>query len=443
VLTSACYGPIVSLYPPRGDEVGYQIWVVRHAWHTGLVVRRADVPADIWPERDDFPGAEYLEVGWGERDFYQVPQGTLWLGLKAAFWANDSVLHVAAFYVPPAVYFAGSEVAEIALSTRGFRALVVFIADAHARTGEGRAIPLGPGRYGHSRFYLGRERYVLTTCNVWTARALRAGGLPMTPFWALTAANVMFQVESGRASPRPRRRWPRTVAEAARLQARLRRRLRLTGGPRAPHLIAGADVAYRRDGRRAWAAVVLVAWPGGVVVESAIVAGAPAFPYVPGYLAFREGPLLLTAFDRLGHRPDLCLFDGHGLAHPRRFGLACHLGVLLDLPSVGCAKSLLVGDCREPGRARGAWTPIRLDGNVVGAAVRTRAGVKPLVVSPGHRLGLRAAVRWALACSRFRLPEPIRLAEQLANRARKADRAEAGRAARIEPAAVEGPGVGC
>jgi uncharacterized protein (TIGR02117 family) len=195
-LTSACSSSITSLYPPHGDEVARRVWVVRHEWHTGLVLRREDVPADVWPERDDFSAA-YLEVGWGERDFYHAPRGTLWMGLKAAFWANDSVLHVAAFGPPPAVYFAGSEVAEIPLSTRGFHALAAFIADAHARTGEGRAIPLGPGWYGDSRFYLGRERYVLTSCNVWTARALRAGGFPITPFWAITAANVMFQVESG------------------------------------------------------------------------------------------------------------------------------------------------------------------------------------------------------------------------------------------------------
>jgi uncharacterized protein (TIGR02117 family) len=196
-LTSSCSGPIASLYPPRGDEGARWVWIVRHDWHTGLVVRRGDVRADVWPERDDFSGAAYLEVGWGDRDFYQAPRGTLWMGLKAAFGANDSVLHVVAFSSPPAVYFAGSEVAKIALSTPGFHALVAFIADAHARTDDGRAIPLGPGRYGHSRFYLGRERYVFTSCNVWTARALRAGGFPITPFWAITAANVMFQVESG------------------------------------------------------------------------------------------------------------------------------------------------------------------------------------------------------------------------------------------------------
>jgi deoxyribonuclease V len=225
------------------------------------------------------------------------------------------------------------------------------------------------------------------------------------------------------SSGRPfRSRWARTVAEATRLQAQLRRRLTISSGPPALRLVAGADVAYRRDGRRAWAAVVLVAWPEGRVVESGTAAGRPAFPYVPALLAFREGPLLLAAFERLSRQPDLCLFDGHGLAHPRRFGLACHLGVLLDLPSVGCAKSLLTGHYREPERWRGAWTPLHLDGEEVGAALRTRAGVKPLLVSPGHRIGVRAAVRYALACSRFRVPEPIRLAEQLANHLREVER---------------------
>jgi deoxyribonuclease V len=184
-------------------------------------------------------------------------------------------------------------------------------------------------------------------------------------------------------------------------------------------LVAGADLAYRADGRWAWAAVVLVAVPDGRIVESATAAGVPPFPYVPGYLTFREGPLLLAAFRRLQRRPHLVLFDGQGLAHPRRFGLACHLGLLLGLPSIGCAKSLLVGEYEEPGPARGAWTPIRLDGAAVGAALRTRTGVRPIFTSPGYRIGLRGAVRWVLACSRFRVPEPIRYAEQLVERLKR------------------------
>lgn len=214
-------------------------------------------------------------------------------------------------------------------------------------------------------------------------------------------------------------RWPRTVAAARELQERLRSRVRSTGGPRRVRLVAGADLAYRPDGRWAWAAMVLVALPEGRLVESATAAGPPPFPYVPGYLSFREGPLILAAFKRLRARPDLCLFDGQGLAHPRRFGLACHLGVLLGLPSVGCAKSLLVGEYRDPGPERGDWSPLSLDGDQVGAVLRTRASVKPIFVSPGHRIGVREAIRWVLACSRFRVPEPIRLAEHVVNRLRQ------------------------
>jgi deoxyribonuclease V len=148
--------------------------------------------------------------------------------------------------------------------------------------------------------------------------------------------------------------------------------VRLTGGPRRINLVAGADLAYSADGRRAWASVALLAFPEGCLVESATAAGPPPFPYVPGYLSCREGPLLLAAFRRLRRRPDLCLFDGQGLAHPRRFGLACHMGVLLGLPSVGCAKSLLAGEYRDPGPERGDWSPLRLDGRRVGAVARPR-----------------------------------------------------------------------
>jgi deoxyribonuclease V len=205
------------------------------------------------------------------------------------------------------------------------------------------------------------------------------------------------------------------VVQARAIQERLRARVCATGGPRRPRLIAGADLAYARDGQTAWAAVVLVTFPEGRVVETATASGRPRFPYVPGYLSFREGPLLLEAFGRLSRRPDLCLFDGHGLAHPRRFGLACHMGVLLDLPSVGCAKSVLVGTHAEPEPSRGAWAPLRVGGRVVGAALRTRDRVRPIFVSPGHRVGLRRALACVLAVCARRVPEPIRLAEQVVN----------------------------
>lgn len=206
------------------------------------------------------------------------------------------------------------------------------------------------------------------------------------------------------------------IARARREQTRLRSRVRARGGPRRVSLVAGADLAYRGDGSRAWAAVVLWSPLDGTIAETATASGRPPFPYVPGYLSFREGPLLLRAFRRLKQRPDLVLFDGQGIAHPRGLGLASHLGVLLDLPSVGCAKSRLVGEHADPGPRRGDWTPLVFQGRRVGAVLRTRAGVKPLWVSPGHGIGIRQAVKWVLVCCRTRVPEPIRLAEQVANR---------------------------
>jgi len=217
------------------------------------------------------------------------------------------------------------------------------------------------------------------------------------------------------------RRTP-SVAEARAIQERLRARVRVTGGPRRPRLVAGADLAYRADGSRAWAAVVLVSLPDGVVVETATAWHRPPFPYIPGYLSFREGPLLLEAFGRLERRPDLCLFDGQGIAHPRGVGLASHMGVLLDLPSVGCAKSRLVGKHDEPGAGRGDWAPLRLEGRTVGAVLRTREGVRPIYVSPGHRIGLARAIECVLAVSRLRVPEPIRQAERVADELKRRDR---------------------
>jgi deoxyribonuclease V len=145
------------------------------------------------------------------------------------------------------------------------------------------------------------------------------------------------------------------------------------------------------------------------------------FPYVPGYLSFREGPVLEQAFRKLRTRPDLVLFDGQGIAHPRRFGLASHLGVRWDLPSVGCAKSRLTGSAEPPGPRKGDWTPLRDDGEIVGSVVRTRTGVKPVWVSPGHRIdhaGAREAV--LAATTRYRLPEPTRRAHGEVNAVRRA-----------------------
>ncbi len=211
-------------------------------------------------------------------------------------------------------------------------------------------------------------------------------------------------------------RWPSTVAEARRLQLRLRRRLKVGGGPRRVRLVAGGDCAFSPDGRRIWAGIVVVRLPELEPVARAWATGRVTFPYVPGYLSFREGPVFIRAARRLRVRPDLWLFDGQGIAHPRGFGLAAHLGVLLGASSVGCAKSRLVGEHAEPGRRRGEWASLVFRGERVGAVLRTRDGVRPLYVSVGHRISLTGALRWVLPCCRFRVPEPIRLAEQLVNR---------------------------
>ncbi|GGK87674.1 endonuclease V [Planomonospora parontospora subsp. parontospora] len=211
--------------------------------------------------------------------------------------------------------------------------------------------------------------------------------------------------------------WPETAAEAEAVQDALRASLDLAGpGPRRPAAVAGVDVAYAGD--RLAAAVVVLDAVTHRVVEQVAVTGRTAFEYVPGLLAFRELPSLTEALERLTIVPDLVVCDGYGLAHPRRFGLACHLGVLTGLPTVGVGKTAFVGSHREPGRERGAWSDLVLDGDVVGRVLRTQDGVKPVFVSTGHRIDLETACRHVLALSpRYRLPETTRAADRLSRTA--------------------------
>lgn len=214
------------------------------------------------------------------------------------------------------------------------------------------------------------------------------------------------------------KRWPYRGAqlsfrEAVALQAELRERVVEVGEGSSPRTVAGVDVSVK--GGEARAAVCVFAFPELVPLERATRALPLAFPYIPGLLGFREVPAVLAALERLREPPDLLLVDGHGRAHPRRFGVACHVGVELDLPAIGVGKSLLVGSCAEPGLRRGASTRLVHDGEVVGRALRTRAGVRPVFVSVGHRVDLARAAELVLACApRFRLPEPIRAADALA-----------------------------
>ena len=208
-------------------------------------------------------------------------------------------------------------------------------------------------------------------------------------------------------------RWNVTPREAARIQLRLRERLELADRlPPRIAAVAGADIALDLRRREAIAGVVVFRFPEMVEIERVAARSRVAFPYVPGLLSFREIPALLKAFARLRHAPDLIFCDAHGYAHPRRFGLACHLGVLLDRPTIGCAKSILVGEARKFSMRAGAWTPLEDKGEVIGAALRTRAGVKPVYISQGHRISLARTIEFARAvCGPFRIPRPTREAD--------------------------------
>jgi deoxyribonuclease V len=218
--------------------------------------------------------------------------------------------------------------------------------------------------------------------------------------------------------------WPTSVEEAYAIQDRLGPLVDLAGpGPTTPRAVAGLDVAYAETGDRLAAAAVVLDPRTLAVVDEAVVLGRAAFDYVPGLFAFRELPALLEALERLSVAPDLLISDGHGLAHPRRFGLACHLGVLTGVPSIGVAKTPLVGRWDPPGERRGEWSDLRdgdgVDGQAtVGRVLRTQTGVKPVFVSVGHRMSIDNACIQVLAFSpRYRLPETTRQADQRCRRA--------------------------
>ena len=211
-------------------------------------------------------------------------------------------------------------------------------------------------------------------------------------------------------------RWDLTPKEAIALQTTLRDRVVRRNRIGAVRRVAGVDVGFEQDGRVSRAAVAVLDYPGLALVEQVVERVATAFPYIPGLLSFREAPAVLAAFARIRVPPDLILYDGQGIAHPRRFGIASHVGVLLDCPTIGVAKTRLVGEHAAPANRRGAWTPLSDAGEVIGAVLRTRAGVKPLFVSIGHRVSLETAVRWTMACAtRYRLPETTRWAHRLAS----------------------------
>ncbi|KPK20727.1 MAG: hypothetical protein AMJ70_08135 [Dehalococcoidia bacterium SG8_51_3] len=205
--------------------------------------------------------------------------------------------------------------------------------------------------------------------------------------------------------------WQASVPEAFDIQRELAARVSRDSEINKPSLIAGVDISVSYARSMATSAVVVMDYPALELVEMKTANGKLDFPYIPGLLSFRESPLALAAFERLMATPDLILVDGQGIAHPRRLGLASHLGLLLDAPAIGCAKSRLCGSYEEPDVIPGSYTALVDNGEVIGAVLCTKAATKPLYVSIGHKVDLEAAVDWVLACCRgYRIPEPLRLA---------------------------------
>lgn len=211
--------------------------------------------------------------------------------------------------------------------------------------------------------------------------------------------------------------WNVTPAEAREIQERLRHRIRLQNGFGDIRTVAGVDAGFEDAGRITLAAVAVLCFPDLHLLDAAVVRRKTTLPYIPGLLSFREAPAILDALDELDRRPDILLCDGQGIAHPRRFGLACHIGLLADLPAIGVAKKRLTGRHEPLPREKGSRVALQDGGEIIGAVLRTRAGVKPLYISPGHKIDLETAVRIVLACvTRYRLPETTRSAHRLASR---------------------------
>ena len=209
--------------------------------------------------------------------------------------------------------------------------------------------------------------------------------------------------------------WQVSIAEARQIQDDLACRVSRESEGSLPQLVAGVDISVRRNGT-AKAAVVILTYPEMVPIEIKTIDGTLNFPYVPGLLTFREAPLVLAACEKLSFMPDIILVDGQGIAHPRRFGLASHLGILFDIPTIGCAKSRLCGEHEIPADKAGCYTELLDDGEVIGAVLRTKRGIKPIYVSIGHKCDLGMAVRIVLECCRgYRIPQPTRLAHLAAN----------------------------
>ena len=214
-----------------------------------------------------------------------------------------------------------------------------------------------------------------------------------------------------------RHAWPLTVEEAIAIQQQFRKEVITQDQLEEPvQYVAGVDMGFEAAGTISRAAVAVLSFPSLQLQESAIARRPTTFPYVPGFLSFREIPAVLDALEKISTIPDLILCDGQGIAHPRRFGIACHLGLIVDIPTIGVAKSLLIGNHQEVSEERGSWQPLVNRGETIGAVLRTRVKTKPLYISSGHRVSLSTAIEYVLRCTpKYRLPETTRIADKLAS----------------------------
>ncbi len=216
--------------------------------------------------------------------------------------------------------------------------------------------------------------------------------------------------------------WKMTPREAVELQKSLREHVRLAPLERPIETIAGADISFNKFSETIYAGIVVLRLPTLEVVEEVCIVSETRFPYVPGLLSFRESPAVLEAWEKLKTEPDAMMFDGQGIAHPRRVGIASHVGLMIERPTLGCAKSVLVGKYEEPPVERGAWSELIDKGETIGAALRTKTKVQPIFVSPGYLIDLEGAIKLTLACDGgYRQPEPTRRAHHLVNALRRGE----------------------
>lgn len=214
--------------------------------------------------------------------------------------------------------------------------------------------------------------------------------------------------------------WTEDIKEAAKIQENLAHFVDIRSSKKEFETVAGADVAYSKRDNAIFASVVVMKFPELVPLEKVRAQSYVSFPYIPGFLFFREGPVLVKALERLQMVPDVIMFDANGIAHPKRIGMASHFGVMLDIPVIGCAKKKLIGNFREPPDELSAYVPLEIGSEQLGYVARTRVGVKPLYISPGHKIDMKTAVEVVISTTRgYRLPEPLRVAHILVNKMRR------------------------